>query len=71
LQENNHFFGGMRKPFQKVTAAASVAMHYFAVEDYSGDLSTSPTPGYKPYRICGRRARLASPRSSRCRAATG
>jgi hypothetical protein len=35
---------------QKVTAAASVAMHYFAVEDYSGDLSTSPTPGYKPYR---------------------
>jgi hypothetical protein len=72
LQENNHFFGGMRKPFQKVTAAASVAMHYFAVEDYSGDLSTSPTPGYKPYRSAdGERGWLASPRSSRCRAATG
>ena len=27
-----------------------VAMHFFAIEDFSGDLNTSPTPGYKPYK---------------------
>jgi hypothetical protein len=25
-------------------------MHYFAVEDYSGDFKYRPTPGFKPYR---------------------
>jgi hypothetical protein len=27
-----------------------VAMLFFAVEDYSGDLNTNPTPGFKPYK---------------------
>src|SRR5271166_2540950 len=37
--------------WQKVSPGSPpVALHYFAVEEISGDLTTSPTPGFKPYR---------------------
>jgi hypothetical protein len=37
--------------WQKISPGADpVAMLYFAVEEHSGDLSSSPTPGFKPYR---------------------
>jgi hypothetical protein len=36
--------------WQKIRPGASpIAMRHVAVENFSGDLSTSPTPGYKPY----------------------
>jgi hypothetical protein len=37
--------------WQKVSPGSPpVALHYFAVEELPGDLTTSPTPGFKPYR---------------------
>jgi hypothetical protein len=36
--------------WQKISPGSPpVAMHYFAVEELSGDLGKNPTPGYKPY----------------------
>ena len=37
--------------WQKISPGSPpVAMFYFAVEELSGDLTTNPTPGFKPYK---------------------